>query len=96
MRDPLNGLLSPYSARSAIRPGISVSAMFSSLRPNSASAMSFTIKSVLIGLSYRFESRLSQAYVSHKNEHRLAVRPAAIGQETANGLYAQRFKGGVF
>ena len=33
MRAPFSGLLSPNSSRSAIRPGISVSAMSSSLRP---------------------------------------------------------------
>jgi hypothetical protein len=43
MRAPLSGLVAPYSSRNAIRPGISVSAMSSSLRPNSASSMFFTI-----------------------------------------------------
>ena len=42
MRAPFSGCASPNSARSAIRPGISVSAMSSSLRPKSASAMSLT------------------------------------------------------
>ena len=42
MRAPFSGFDLPYSARVDIRPGISVSAMFSSLRPNSASAMSLT------------------------------------------------------
>jgi hypothetical protein len=40
MRAPFSGLVAPYSSRSAIRPGISVSAMSSSLRPNSASSIS--------------------------------------------------------
>ena len=38
MRAPLSGCASPYSSRSAIRPGISCSASSISLRPNSASA----------------------------------------------------------
>ena len=38
MRAPLSGCLAPYSSRVAIRPGISVSAMEISLRPNSARA----------------------------------------------------------
>ena len=40
MRAPLSGFFLAYSARIAIRPGISVSAMFSSLRPQAARAMS--------------------------------------------------------
>ena len=42
MRAPLSGCAAPYSSRSAIRPGISVSAMAISLRPHSASPMSLT------------------------------------------------------
>src|SRR5262249_38070482 len=45
MRAPLSGFLGPYSSRVAIRPGISVSASEISLRPNSASVMSLTMKS---------------------------------------------------
>ena len=43
MRAPLRGLLSPYSSRSAIRPGISCSASVSSLRPYSARDRSATL-----------------------------------------------------
>ena len=43
MRAPFSGCALPYSARVAIRPGISVSAMRISLRPHSASEMSFTL-----------------------------------------------------
>lgn len=43
MRAPLRICWGPYSARVAIRPGISVSAMAISLRPKSASEMSLTI-----------------------------------------------------
>src|ERR1700691_921855 len=46
MRAPLSGWLAPYSARVAIRPGISISAMVSSLRPHSARLMSLTMKSL--------------------------------------------------
>ncbi len=42
MRAPRSGCVGPYSSRVAIRPGISVSAMAISLRPQSARAMSFT------------------------------------------------------
>ena len=42
MRAPLSGFFSPNSARSAMRPGISVSAISISLRPKSARAMSLT------------------------------------------------------
>ena len=42
MRAPLSGFVAPNSARSAIRPGISVSAISISLRPKSARAMSLT------------------------------------------------------
>ncbi len=43
MRAPASGLLSPYSSRSAIRPGISSSAIRISLRPQAASEMSATL-----------------------------------------------------
>ncbi len=42
MRAPFSGWLSPYSSRVAISPGISVSAIESSLRPQPASPMSAT------------------------------------------------------
>ena len=48
MRAPLSGLASPNSARKAMRPGISVSAISISLRPKSASAMSLTTQSLLM------------------------------------------------
>src|SRR5208282_3977194 len=47
MRAPFSGCASVYSARIAIRPGISCSASVISLRPNSASERSATLKSVL-------------------------------------------------
>jgi hypothetical protein len=40
MRAPFSGWLLPNSSRQAIRPGISVSAISISLRPQSASEMS--------------------------------------------------------
>ena len=43
MRAPFSGWLAPYSARMAIRPGISCSARVISLRPKSASEMSATL-----------------------------------------------------
>ncbi|OPZ04352.1 MAG: hypothetical protein BWZ09_01856 [Alphaproteobacteria bacterium ADurb.BinA305] len=46
MRAPFSGWLAAYSSRIAIRPGISVSAMRISLRPQAASARSATTKSV--------------------------------------------------
>ena len=42
MRAPFSGFLGPYSLRIDIRPGISVSAMSSSLRPQSARPISLT------------------------------------------------------
>ena len=45
-RAPLSGSTSAYSRRSAIRPGISCSASRISLRPNSASERSATLKSI--------------------------------------------------
>jgi len=42
MRAPLSGLDAPNSSRLAIRPGISVSAISISLRPQSASPISAT------------------------------------------------------
>jgi len=42
MRAPLSGRLAAYSSRIAMRPGISVSAIAISLRPQSASARSAT------------------------------------------------------
>ena len=42
MRAPLSGCFGPYSSRTAMRPGISVSAMEISLRPQSARLMSRT------------------------------------------------------
>ncbi len=43
MRAPFNGFALPYSCRSAMRPGISVSASEISRRPQSASLMSATL-----------------------------------------------------
>ena len=43
MRAPFSGWSLPNSARTAIRPGISVSAISISLRPQSASEMSLTM-----------------------------------------------------
>ncbi len=43
MRAPSSGFLSPYSARRAMRPGISFSARAISLRPQSANEMSATL-----------------------------------------------------
>jgi hypothetical protein len=42
IRAPLSGFSARYSSRMAIRPGISVSAMTISLRPQAASARSAT------------------------------------------------------
>merc|ERR1719498_1106789 len=47
MLSPLNGCAGPYSALAAINPGISCSASESSLRPNSAKPMSFTLESAI-------------------------------------------------
>merc|ERR1719373_954437 len=44
---PLKGCAGPYSLRAAISPGISCSARVSSLRPNSAKPMSFTLESAM-------------------------------------------------
>ena len=43
MRAPLSGCVGPNSSRSAMRPGISCSASWISLRPYSASEMSATL-----------------------------------------------------
>ncbi len=43
MRAPLSGCLAPYSSRIAIKPGISLSAIESSRRPQSASDKSATL-----------------------------------------------------
>src|SRR5579862_37722 len=49
-RAPFSGLAPEYSSRIAMRPGISVSAIAISLRPQAARLRSATSKSVLIGL----------------------------------------------
>src|SRR2546423_13033284 len=49
MRAPRSGCDSPYSRRVAIRPGISCSASWISLRPNAASDRSATLKSAPVG-----------------------------------------------
>ncbi|CAA9217497.1 MAG: hypothetical protein AVDCRST_MAG52-301 [uncultured Blastococcus sp.] len=54
MRAPASGCASPYSVRSAIRPGISCSASWISLRPNPARERSATLKSP----SVRFVGRV--------------------------------------
>src|SRR5882757_631206 len=66
MRAPRNGCCCAYSSRIAIKPGISVSAIVSSLRPQSANARSATLKSPLadvVGLTAAFicgpQSRLN-------------------------------------
>src|SRR5258707_1247089 len=51
MRAPLSGFFLPYSPRSAISPGISVSAMAISLRPQSAREISATLQSVKAGIT---------------------------------------------
>ena len=48
MRAPRSGCDSPNSRRVAIRPGISCSASWISLRPNAASPRSATLKSVSV------------------------------------------------
>src|SRR3954465_2919123 len=50
IRAPDSGLLSPYRSRIAIRPGISCSASWISVRPKSADARSATLKSMLVTL----------------------------------------------
>src|SRR5436305_14192993 len=50
IRAPARGWRSAYSRRVAIRPGISCSASWISLRPNPASARSATLKSVLVAV----------------------------------------------
>ncbi len=51
IRAPVSGLLSPYCARIAMRPGISFSAREISLRPKAASPRSATLKSNVIEAS---------------------------------------------
>src|ERR1700752_4595832 len=48
LRAPFSGCAAAYSARIDIRPGISCSASTISLRPNSASARSATLKSLIV------------------------------------------------
>src|ERR1700741_4671213 len=50
MRAPESGFALPNSSRNAISPGISVSAMAISRRPQSASEISATLKSVNAGI----------------------------------------------
>merc|ERR1719488_382633 len=59
MLSPLNGCAGPNSARAAIRPGISTSASESSLRPNSAKLMSFTLESAIAVESIRTQRDLA-------------------------------------
>merc|ERR1719387_1566439 len=47
MSNPLKGCAGPNSLRAAMSPGISISAKVSSLRPNSAKPMSFTLESAM-------------------------------------------------
>ena len=47
IRTPASGLPAAYFSRIAIRPGISCSAIWISLRPHSARLMSATLKSVV-------------------------------------------------
>ena len=54
MRAPARGCSAPCSERSAIRPGISVSAMAISFRPQSASVRFLILKSSLVGHESRF------------------------------------------
>src|SRR5690349_14422695 len=50
MRAPRSGCESPYSRRVAIRPGISCSASWISLRPKAARLRSATLKSAPVGM----------------------------------------------
>ena len=61
IRAPASGFVAPYRSRSAMRPGISCSASWISLRPNSARVRSATLKSdveerasvvVIVGLRF--------------------------------------------
>src|SRR6185437_106208 len=69
IRAPFSGWDLPYSLRSAMRPGMSVSAMLISLRPQSASLMSATLKS----------SAILESSLQCGGEIGLFPREAAIG-----------------
>src|ERR1700753_3218731 len=94
IRAPFSGFLPLYSARNAIRPGISVSAMVISLRPHSARLISLTLKSVDFSTVDRVMAQLQKVYASTVRDH---LRKASLGTEKAlinarhnasNALYA--------
>ena len=74
IRAPLSGWLGPYSVRSAISPGISVSAIAISLRPQSASEMSLTTWSGAMGASLREEKRACLRRNTHEPDLAIAAR----------------------
>merc|ERR1719316_1099213 len=69
MLSPLNGCAGPNSARAAMRPGISTSASESSLRPNSAKPMSFTLESAIAVGSRNTQRDLARGEVQYKTEN---------------------------
>merc|ERR1719460_2863596 len=66
MLSPLKGCDGPNSLRAAMRPGISISASESSLRPNSAKPMSFTLESAIADRAIT-QRDLARGEVSYKN-----------------------------
>jgi hypothetical protein len=73
IRAPASGCASPYSERSAIRPGISVSAISISLRPKSASEMSAITKSLNSGFAWVAKAGLLVRFEAGNEKDRLVA-----------------------
>src|SRR5690606_22252216 len=84
MRAPFRGFAAPNSSRQAIRPGISVSAMSISLRPQSASEMSLTMWS---GVPAIFSSP-----VHAKRERRQELPPCVADAYQITGMPTMGYK----
>src|SRR4051812_27223842 len=70
IRAPLRGCLGPYSARVAMRPGISTSAISISLRPQSASERSATWESLASGMRDLLDEWKASAPLAIKSAER--------------------------
>src|SRR5450631_4146721 len=84
MRAPRSGWVAAYSSRIAISPGISVSAMAISLRPQSASLRSATLKSVAgIGILDGWAFEAPRNAVAEGSRHGRFRRPYSLAGREA-------------
>src|SRR5688572_22970431 len=88
-RAPLSGCLAPYSRRSSIRPGISVSAIWISLRPQSARLRSATLYFWLMSLSIVVLRPAGRSSIDKSGTFRDQAVPGQVAVGTASTARAR-------